>query len=250
VLLDVHKNSNPTPASHHCFREIILQQTRLKSDIKGYDERSIIVDENHHWSSLIMHLTTKTASHHAFHIPWFDRAPTKAASPRIFACVQRNTGEPLTAQTDPGQFVIEFLTQLSKLHRSGDADEQDLRDRLGRLLDRTLDLKIIGDFLLASDKSTATWLERQNFNRHLRCYLIERIRAAIGSFSLRHLHVIDHYQDGVATVVVTELTFSVFSLHFQWILVDKPGGRRICNLIIEEIDLAAQLRKKLGAQAG
>ncbi|MDB5396830.1 MAG: hypothetical protein JWM91_4336 [Rhodospirillales bacterium] len=69
----------------------------------------------------------------------------------------------------------------------------------------------------------------------------------IGNFTPRRLRVIDHYKDGVATVVVTELTFSLFSLHFRWVVVDKPGGWRVCNLVIEEIDLATLLREKLTA---
>jgi ABC-type transporter lipoprotein component MlaA len=118
------------------------------------------------------------------------------------------------------------------------------------LLDRTLDHKIIGAFVLASNNSTRTWQERQNFNRALRNYLIDRICAWIGSFSPRDLRVIDHYQDGVATIVMTELTHRMSALHLRWIVVAKPGGWRLCNLIIGEMNLAALLRENLNEQLG
>jgi ABC-type transporter MlaC component len=193
-----------------------------------------------------MHSTMK--SRHAFRFPWFDRTPAIEVLPANAIRNHWRTGGSTTTPSDPGQFIVEFLTQFSKLNRANIEDEQWRRDRLGMLLDRTLDLKIIGDFLLASSKPIRTWQERQNFDLDLRRYLIDRIRVAIESFSPRSLRVIDRYQDGIATVVVTELTFGVFSLHFRWIVVDKPGGWRVCNLIIEDINLATLLREKMSTQ--
>ena len=92
-----------------------------------------------------MHSTTKTSNRRAFRTSWFDRAPAISTFPGIATWAQRNPGELLTARTDPGHFLIEVLIQFSKLNRVDATDEQDRRDRLGMLLDRTLDLKIIGD---------------------------------------------------------------------------------------------------------
>jgi ABC-type transporter MlaC component len=194
-----------------------------------------------------MHSTTATPSRRAFRIPWFDHTPTIDVFPSNAVRDHRRTDGPATTSADPGQFIIEFLAQFSMMNRVSTGDERGRRDRLGMLLDRTLDLKIIGDFLLAARKPLGTSQERQNFDRDLRRYLVDRIRTVIGSFTPRGLRVIDHYQDGVATIVVTELTFSVFSLHFRWVVVDKPGGWRVCNLVVEEIDLAMLLREKLNA---
>lgn len=197
-----------------------------------------------------MHSTTKTPSRHAFRIPWFNRAPAITVLVPNATRDHRWPGGPPGAATDPGQFITEFFTQLTNLNRVNIADEQDRRDRLGILLDRSLDLKIIGDFVLASSKSARTWQERRIFDHDLRNYLIDRICAGIGSFSPRHLRVIDRYQDGVATIVVTELTCSVSALHLQWIVVAKPGGWRLCDVVIEEINLATLLRKKLNGLLG
>ena len=190
-----------------------------------------------------MHSTAKTA----FGIPWFNHTPAIGVFRSNAIRDNRQTDGLATISTDPGQFIIEFLAQFAKFNRVHMGDEQARRDQLGMLLDSTLDLKIIGDFLLASSKSIRTSQERRNFDRDLRFYLIDKVCAAIGSFSPRRLRMIDHYQDGVATVVVTELTFSMISLHFRWLVVDKPGGWRVCNLVIEEIDLAMLLREKLNA---
>jgi ABC-type transporter MlaC component len=201
----------------------------------------------HSGAAFLMRSIAKTPNRHAFSIPWFDHRPEIDVVPSNAGRDHRRTDGLATPSTDPGQFIVEFLAQLSKLNQIHIGDEQDRRHRLGTLLDRTLDLKIIGDFLLASNGPIRASQERQTFDRYLRCYLIDRIRAAIGSLSPRRLRVIDHYRDGVAAVVVTELTFSLFSLRFRWIVVDKPGGWRVCNLVIEEIDLAMLLREKLSA---
>ena len=86
-----------------------------------------------------MHSTAKTA----FSIPWFSHAPAIGVS-RPNALSDHRQGDRLASiSTDPGQFIIEFLAQFAKLNLVHMGDEQGRQDRLGMLLDSTLDLKII-----------------------------------------------------------------------------------------------------------
>jgi hypothetical protein len=179
---------------------------------------------------------------------WFKRDSAIAKRLANTAWDHRPQNGHSTAAADPGQFISEFFGQFSSLHRLANVGEQHRRYRLAVLLDRTLDMKIIGDFLLGSSKSKGTRQERQAFDHRLRDYIADSVRARIGNF--RQLRIIDHYQDGIATLVVAELISGPSSLYSEWIVAAKPEGWRLYNLVIGGVNLAHFWRETIGRQEG
>jgi phospholipid transport system substrate-binding protein len=150
---------------------------------------------------------------------------------------------PSVAQiVDPGDFVQELGRRVSAQLGQDDLDQLERQRRFGALLDDVVDLDAVGALVLGQHWDQASSIERRDFVREFRSYLIHNFAGRIRGFGDRRLVVIEAVQDGDTVVLRTEIREEGRALPVEWRLIKDQDGWRLCDLTLDHFSLAAILR--------
>jgi ABC-type transporter MlaC component len=150
---------------------------------------------------------------------------------------------PSAAQAaDPADFVQDLGRRVSTELGQDDLDQSERERRFGALLDDVVDLDEVGALVLGQHWDQASAIQRADFVREFRSYLIHNFASRIRGFGDRRLVVIESEQDGGTVVLHTEIREEDRALPIEWRLVRDRNGWRLCDLTLDHFSLAAILR--------
>jgi phospholipid transport system substrate-binding protein len=146
---------------------------------------------------------------------------------------------------DPVQFVVAFNKDVSAQLGSTAIDPDERKRRFAALVDKDLDLDVIGEHLLGWRWTNAAPVDRQAFRREFRNYLIQTFAAKVTGLGDGRMTVTSVVQGDSSILVLTEVTDKLPARElFAWRLVHAAAGWRVCDVVVNNVSMTAIMRSQ------